>query len=431
MVGLLIATVLGIVLGSYLYLIRVQNITVIRAQTWNAAMAVAEAGVEEALSQLNPGYIGTNINKAANNWTLGGGFYTAPNLPRNISNGYYRVRFTATVNPVPPVIYSTGFTKVPITGDFIFRAVQVGTIPARLFPAGVVVVRNADLNGNTIKIDSFDSADDTKSTGGRYDPAKRQANGDIATPNGVLDIGNAKIYGKIHTTPGAGLPVTGPNVSVGDIQWIDVSGNKGIKPGWVINDMNKRIDDVREPYASGLPPNGPVTVNGTNYTYGIGTGDYYLSGDLKDPNANNKPASIIVSAGATATIYVTGNVKIDNLVMGADAKLKLFVGTPSGSDVTIDLQRLSNLGRADDLQIYGLPSVKDITLGGNDELTALLYAPQAGLTVNGGGSKPYDYQGAIVVRDFTANGQFDFHFDEDLSRNGPIIGFVPVSWKEL
>src|ERR1051326_5177050 len=40
---------LGITLGSYLLLVRNDYVLTARSQSWNATMAVAEAGVEEAL----------------------------------------------------------------------------------------------------------------------------------------------------------------------------------------------------------------------------------------------------------------------------------------------------------------------------------------------------------------------------------------------
>src|SRR5262245_32911600 len=82
MIGLLIAIIIGIVLGSYLYLIRTQNISVMRSQGWNAALAMAEAGVEEALSQLNPQkfFDSGSFDWSANGWGPAvNGAYNAPN----------------------------------------------------------------------------------------------------------------------------------------------------------------------------------------------------------------------------------------------------------------------------------------------------------------------------------------------------------------
>src|SRR5437588_5696752 len=73
--GILLASLffvaaLGITLGSYLLLVRNDYVLTARSQSWNATMAVAEAGAEEALAQLNPGpfVTPTMIDRSANNW---------------------------------------------------------------------------------------------------------------------------------------------------------------------------------------------------------------------------------------------------------------------------------------------------------------------------------------------------------------------------
>src|SRR5438046_3040051 len=52
-VTLLFASILGITLGSYLYWVRTQNLLVAESQSWNGALALAEAGIEEGMAQIN------------------------------------------------------------------------------------------------------------------------------------------------------------------------------------------------------------------------------------------------------------------------------------------------------------------------------------------------------------------------------------------
>ena len=54
-VSLLTVTILSMILASYLSMSQRQSVSVARSQAWNAAIAVAEGGVEEALAQLNRG----------------------------------------------------------------------------------------------------------------------------------------------------------------------------------------------------------------------------------------------------------------------------------------------------------------------------------------------------------------------------------------
>src|SRR5690349_10466690 len=48
-----ICVILGLLMGSYLSLIKTQHFSVSRARAWNSALVVAEAGVEEGMAQLN------------------------------------------------------------------------------------------------------------------------------------------------------------------------------------------------------------------------------------------------------------------------------------------------------------------------------------------------------------------------------------------
>ena len=49
LVSLIITAVLGLTLASYLIMSQQQNQSVMRSQTWNSAIVMSEAGVEDAL----------------------------------------------------------------------------------------------------------------------------------------------------------------------------------------------------------------------------------------------------------------------------------------------------------------------------------------------------------------------------------------------
>jgi hypothetical protein len=88
-------------------------------------------------------------------------------------------------------------------------------------------------------------------------------------------------------------------------------------------------------------------------------------------------------------------------------------------------------GNAANFKYLGLPSNTSLVWAGNNTYVGTVYAPQADYSCGGGGNNVYDYQGACVVKSVTMNGKFNFHFDENLNRSGPVIGFVVTSWKEL
>ena len=66
LLALLTAFVICIALTTYLYLVSNQNRSVMRSMAWNSSIPVVEAGVEEALTQLNYTAV---VNMAANGWS--------------------------------------------------------------------------------------------------------------------------------------------------------------------------------------------------------------------------------------------------------------------------------------------------------------------------------------------------------------------------
>jgi hypothetical protein len=419
MIALMIALILGIGLASYLLLVRAQNVSTYRSQGWNGAMAMAEAGIEEALAQLNPSALlfTTNINRGANGWVAGSGGFYSPR--RQLDDGYYDVLITA---DSLPYIYSTGYVKVPTFSVPIQRAVRVKTTYGRLFQYAMAAKIEIDFKGAGVETDSFDSNDETYSTGGLYDPAKRKANGDVATTAGILNVGNAKVMGTLFTGPEGGYSL-GPNGSVGDVGYV-LGGNRGIQEGHYRNDFNMDFPDVLPPYASGLMPQGKE-INGTNYFWVLGSGNYMdgASGGVKLQTGDK----ILVTG--RSRVFVTGDFLMSGeaaIMIAPGASLELYVAGANAS-----ITKLNNAGSCAAFRYYGLPSNTTLTLSGNSAFLGSIYAPNAFFTLGGGGSDWVDFQGACVVNRIRMNGHYKFHFDENLRRKGPVRGFQVVEWKEI
>src|SRR5882672_3871251 len=84
LVVMMITGIIMLALGSYLNLASQEHKTVRRSLCWNAALPMAEAGIEEALSHLNRN---TN-NYALDGWT------TNQIRERTLGDGKYNVNFT-------------------------------------------------------------------------------------------------------------------------------------------------------------------------------------------------------------------------------------------------------------------------------------------------------------------------------------------------
>jgi hypothetical protein len=401
-VGLVIAGILGLSLLSYLSLVHSQNVSVARAQAWNAALTMAESGVEEALAQLNPGALVTNI-LANNGWALSDGFYQPGPPPRELIGGYYQVGYSP---GAPPIIYSTGYTTIPALGATIQRRVEVKTASASLFGVGVVAKYNITMNGNNVATDSYDSIDSTHSTGGLWNISNRLLNGDIASTYGLVSVGNGDVNGRLLLGPTASSSV----------------GPGGVVTGGVMNDFNVDFPDVLAPFQTGTGP----TVNNQNYS--VGNDNYYFPGNLS--LGNNKKLTVT----GNAVLYVTGNFSMNQnamIVIATNASLKLFVGGPSAPNTSTTFGQITNSNTAASFQYYGLPNNTSITLVGNANFVGTIYAPNANFTASGSGNNNADIQGAVVVNSITMNGHFNLHYDENLRRVGPPRGYVAISWKEF
>src|SRR5215472_10111212 len=184
-VTLFIAFLFGLFLFSYLNSVQQQKSLVARSQAWNCSLTLAEAGVEEALAQLNPGAPQPVIDRTANGWGAPSGGLYGP-VSRSLTSGSYSVVYTSDQFPV---IYATGYVTIPTFSATLQRVVRVGTTNAPLFPVGGGARNGIDMKGNNISTDSFNSALASLSTNGHYDPTKTSTNGDLASIAGIVNVG--------------------------------------------------------------------------------------------------------------------------------------------------------------------------------------------------------------------------------------------------
>lgn len=418
-VTVVIAGLIGFSLQSYLTLVSSQNRSVTRAMSWNAAVPILEAGLEEALSHIN-----ANTNTAdwaTQGWTNSGSTYTKS---RTIGDGYYSVIIS---NTISPTIYSTGFARLPLSTDgYVSRTAMVTTSRDGMFMKAMVAKGTINMNGNNIRTDSFDSANTAYSSGGQYDPTKAKDNGDVATNSGLansLNVGNANIFGRVGTGPGGSISI-GSNGAVGSRAWQN-AGNTGIQAGWSANDMNVAFPDVGTPFSGGYSTPTSGTVDGNNYTYVLNSGNYQLNS--LSMSGQNK---LIVTGNAV--LYVTGNLSMSGqsqIILKDNASLKLYV---AGSSASIGGNGVMNpSGNASKFSYWGMPSNTSLAYSGNAAFIGTVYAPNASFSLSGGGNNGLDFVGSSVTATVLFNGHFSFHYDELLGRTGPSRGFIVTSWNEI
>jgi hypothetical protein len=362
---------------------------------------------------------------------------------------------------------SNGFT-VSYTGNPV-RKIFVQTKLDALINGNLVSVTNTTFNGNGVTIDSFDSSDPHHSDwqlvwtyhGQNYgtypaspmaasgdpdptEPYMRKDNAQVATDGQLITVQNANVAGYINTGPG-GSPSENSGGYVGDVAWVFAAGGtspgnatQAVEPGHARDDMNTIFPDVSLPDAYTNSANyKPIVESGSSTSvftnYGNLQTNYYqlTTSSHGGTGLCNNPIDIqgtnIVIWVPYGINYVGSSTKQLTLEANSDVKIYLDVQLNTGGNAGIN-----NSNRyAPAFAIYGLPSCATISLGGNGAITAYVYAPEASLSLGGGGSTTYDSVGAFIVRDISFGGHVNFHFDEQLLKLGPQRGYIPAVWQEV
>jgi hypothetical protein len=389
LVALVICSILSLFVMYYLSLIEQQSFMNARSQTWNMAIAVSEAGIEDGLAQLNNAFPDLGVDGWA--WDGSTCYYKTNALVDG--NGY--VSYIYMTNWSLPTIVSRAFVTPPAatywqtTAMILFasqgqsgntaptqinRAVQVICKKTNPFSGALIARNGIDLSGNNVMTDSFDSSDPAKSTNGQYDPLKYKGDkGDIATDLSIVDSinsGNANIFGHAHTGPGS------PNNAVqnGANGWIGshvdyANGGKGIDPGWWVDDANFDFPTTTYPDTSSFltPTNGWVTnitsviVTNTSpvvvtvppqpgtyttvTTNKIGGVTYY---NVNLINTSNPYTTNTVSTGTYYDHILWGSAGVTNSYVASDLSGSTYV---TGPNVVLALPSGLNQGSGDSFAI--------------------------------------------------------------------------------
>jgi hypothetical protein len=386
-------------LGSYLTLVSQENRTVKRSLCWNAALPMAEAGIEDALSQLKR----NTTNFAADGWN------TNQFKQRSLgTDGYYTVNFSGRSGGTV-TITSTGSVHF-VDNIYISRTVRVLALTSKDFKFPGLMASSILLGGD-LQADSYDSSDPLASTGGFYDPAKAGDQALIATPGTGFTIGgNSHVKGYVATGPGGAVAVGG-SASVGDMNY----KGKGIQAGHFTNNFTMAMLSVLAPFDSADAP-GSGTVSGTSYDYVLEGGDY-MAADL---NSSAHGGTMMVTE--PSTLYVTGPIGLTKIAFAPGVRLDLYVG-----GTTITFAPVIAGATAPMFTVFVLPSCSSFSLNNGTVFTGLIYAPDTALAANGHAQ----ISGAIVGKTFSCNGTFDFHYDLSFSKPRNLPPVKVLSWAEL
>ncbi len=443
-VALIMAVIIAIALTSYIRLATSSMRMADRSFYMNSAINLTEAGIEEALYCYN--LLDTASTAAAAwgaGWTIAGdvvtrtltGFTLGPGVTGTVK--IYCSRYDPPPG-VTPVVVAKATIHFPRGDAPLEKFMEVSLRRRSLFANGVVARENITWNGHP-SLDSWDSdPDNDPSTNRAYTVGWRTANATIASANGNINLGSGgDVYGYAKTGPGG----TTSNGSVHGT-------------GTTTNDPARVTKDFSATFPVNSTPN-PVTINQVNGTVPT---SFPKAGDLANTAdgvyyynfSSNKKIAVDTTVGATSGTYANKKVVfLMNNHQGADAVK--FSGNKAltihtGSKLTIytngDIDSTGNgfingttsgANPSSALLIYGTtvaPATQTIKVGGNGNLYAAIYAPEAILEVKGGGSSG-SVAGSVIGKFVTFTGGADFHYDEALAKLSVGNPFGIGKWREL
>ena len=442
-----------------------RRITMSQTGNWQEALAVAESGVHQAMAQITSGVhgygtpntyllsvgggvvsggtsdsitlthaieVGGGSTTLSGTYTITGSTYLISSLASSGTQiqPYYRIRSTGTViipggrslssNPADAVLRKLNLMGTTQTAT---RTIEVWLKPQfEYVNAAVVTNQLLSFNNKGIFVDSFDSTDPNRSINGQPSstagyfnlPPYNVYDGNIATNySGQTQLGGAYVYGSVSTNGGT------------------ISGSGDIQPSSSNTSSNFHVDlqSIPPPDWGGTPT---AALTATSLDTSAGTASQHLQRAYTSINGNLTLSSS-TSSPTYIDIYISGNITLnggDSIVIGPGVHATFYVGgniTTSGGGNFNTSANPSALN----LTIIGVnPVSQTFTLSGNGALYAMVYAPTANITLNGGGTSG-TFVGSITGNTITANGgNVEVRYDEALGKMGKVIGFQIAAWFE-
>jgi len=319
---------------------------------------------------------------------------------------------------------------VAVSAPKITRRIELVASPITPFEAAIKA------NGTFYGLGSAAYVDSFRSSTGPYDPKVKNDPSDprfIDARSGTVQINTAvatvmgSIFGNLYTNGGL---VTKKSTSV---------------TGIIDNNVPFSLPPFSMPNVTGwnyIPNPTAVTGNTTITPPGAGSAaspNYYLVSSFS--TSGNLTVNPYVSNGVAQETYVAVHVTGDvgsstgggaTIVVPQKVHLQIFFDGNFGAKAE---NIINQSGFAGNLQFYGIsptdPNVQqtvDLNSGGSSSagFSAVFYAPSANLTINGGP----DIVGAVVCRNFYANGNIHWHYDRELDKTGEAIDYRVASYVE-
>ncbi|MCB9767973.1 MAG: hypothetical protein H6751_07490 [Candidatus Omnitrophica bacterium] len=306
-------------------------------------------------------------------------------------------------NSEPTIIATAGIPDIETVGSEV-RVIEVEAKARTVFSLGLFSDEDLELGGTTV-VDSFDSRDGFYGVGGNI-----YSNGDAGSNHDILLNGTPIIDG--DASAGGSVVLVGNNAEItgeveGGMTKIDLPPVNTLVDAAKLENDNADIPQAVKSNGQLVDAFNPSTgelnvVSGATLTLPGGTQDnpkvYYLSSS---------------NLGGNSNLIVDGHV-----VIFTDGNLDWNGGTVVNN---------GGSGPPERLMIYSSGTLDtDITINGGAGYAGVIYAPDAHITLTGGG----DIYGAAVGGKVDVSGNGEFHYDEALGDVGLIAFFEVNEWNE-
>ena len=409
--ALLLATGLSLALAGYLVLGRSSLAVAQRTFLVRDALGLAEAGLEEALDSFLQTDAGTSTATAWASWTLAGGNASRTLTPfdrdgRALATVKIWVRGYDASSGAPLAISQA--TLVPFDGSPpIVRVLQISLEKRSYFLRALVGREGISWSGQA-SANSYNSNPTGSPVGPwvAYPGTGARNNTLVIVPSGSVTLGSqCSIGGNLSlgagVTPPPASKVTGTITSnfVGSFPMPTYPSSSAVSQGYILNAS----------VPATLPVVGHLPASDGRYYY-------FCTGATI--------ANVSITAGRAVTIVGSSTSMGSGLALQAGASLSVYID----GVVSCGNNAISNSNWSGSLQIF-TTTTGSCSIGGNGNIYACLYAPNATLSCSGGGSSGM-LVGSYVARSISSSGHMDFHYDEALQLPSAGSPWTVTGWYE-
>lgn len=440
-VALLLCAAIGIALATYIHLGRTTITLSNRSLYNNAAMNLAEEGLEEAMYAINQAVADPAFVWDSTHWTLSGGNaqgdWTGISLSQN-TTARFRV-YISGYNSTAPVILSRstvtlGGSNAPVIEKWV-RVLLGGT---SRYGNGLVAKDSIWFKGNNATVDSFHSTrnDDGTLRGSPvpYSAGVRRDKGSVGSISVATDavlVKQADVWGYVSTNsadPTASVGANGSILGSGSVYDASTWSKTSVDPSRVSTSFSASFEAEAQP-TSAIASLGAIN-SITPDTYGtagaattIVCSSISLSGNTKILNFQGDVTLLITAGEGSDAISIGGSSSGFNIL--ANSSLKIY----TAGDIDLTGQGVVNeTGQAKNFEIVGTSTTtQDIKIAGGGSFVGKIYAPNGDVTINGNGAM----SGSVVANNITLTGNAAFHYDEALGEPEGSAPYRVTNWQEL